>query len=80
MLIKIDSISKKIAKELKISEHVLMEINRSQWKLLHETIQSNTLKPVKIMYLGKFSKKLKMSHEFRLRKHIRGIQESDIQE
>jgi hypothetical protein len=80
MLVKIDNISKKIAKELGVSEHVMMEVNRSQWKLLHETIQSNTLKPVKIMYLGKFSKKLKMSHEFRLRKHLSGIQKPDIQE
>ena len=59
MIVKIDDISKKIALRLGIKEHIIREINRSQWKFLHETMQRGDLKPFKIMCIGKFSKKLK---------------------
>ena len=59
MLIKIDEISDSLAEELNINKFKLREINRSQWKLLLDTIQNGNLESVKIMYLGKFSKKNK---------------------
>jgi len=77
MLIKIDEISEKVAKKLNMKEHDVRMINRSQWKLLHETMQSGSLDAVKIMYLGKFSKKNK--NEWKRKRDLERIQESDIQ-
>lgn len=57
MRIKLDELSKKVSEETGLNEYTVREINRSQWKMLHETMQSGTLKGVKITYIGKFSKK-----------------------
>lgn len=62
MIVKIDDISKKVAENNNEKEAVVREINRSQWRQLHEVMQSGTLQPVKIMYLGKFSRKLKNNY------------------
>lgn len=53
----IEELSKIVSSELKMSEYVVSEINRLQWKFLHKQIQSDDFKPVGIMYIGKFSVK-----------------------
>ena len=78
MLIKIDEISDKLAKELNIDKYTLREVNRSQWKYLLNTMQDGKLEAVKIMYLGKFSKKLRLAHEFKTRRNIPSIQKPNI--
>ena len=62
MIVKIDEISKKVAENNNEKEAVIREINRSQWRQALEIMQSGTLQPIKIMYLGKFSKKLKNNY------------------
>jgi hypothetical protein len=77
MLIKLDEISKKVAEKFGEKEHVIREINRSQWKLLHEKMQDGNLDPVKIMYIGKFSKKLKRNSDA-IKRNMDRIQKSGI--
>lgn len=79
MIVKIDDISKKVAENNDEKEEVVREINRSQWRQLHEVMQSGTLQSVKLMYLGKFSKKLKNNYfNDKNKRDISGVQESDI--
>ena len=79
MIVKIDEISKKIAEKLNMDPNDVRLINRAQWKLLHGTMQSGTLEPVSIIYLGKFSKKIRNSDEFKKRaRDLKRIQESDL--
>jgi hypothetical protein len=80
MLIKLDEISEKIAEKLNMKPNDVRLINRSQWKLLHETMQSGTLKPMSIIYLGKFSEKKKKNDWFKKQRDIKRIQESSVQE
>ena len=65
MIVKIKDISRKVSLKLNIKEHVVEEINRSQWKLLHKIMQEGNLYPVKIMLIGKFSKKVKCVRKYK---------------
>lgn len=76
MLIKLDDISERLAKELNVDKYKLKEINRSQWKLLMDTMQQGDLKGVKIMYIGKFSKKLRIIYGHK--RNISGVQKPNI--
>jgi len=77
MRIKIDEISEIVAKELNANELTIKEINRSQWKLLHKIMQETGSEPVKVIYLGKFSKRLK-SNSNAIRRNIQRIQAPDL--
>lgn len=51
---KLEEISKIIAKDIGLSDLEIDRINRVQWKFLADTIQSGSFAPVEIFYLGKF--------------------------
>ncbi len=55
----LDKISEKVAKDLKLSEHIVKTINRIQYKFLLETMQSGNFETVKLMYIGKYHKNKK---------------------
>ena len=80
MQIKLDDISKELAKGDRRKESIIKEINRSQWKLLFNNISNNEQDTVKIIYIGKFAKR---KSNYALRKNkgdIQRIQKPDIQE
>ncbi len=54
---KIEDISKIVAKELNLHVSYIDEINRIQWKFLHKEMQSKQFYPVNIFYIGKFIRK-----------------------
>ena len=62
MQIKLDDISKQVAKDLGEKEFIVREINRIQWKIVFDNIRSNE-NNVKLIYLGKFSKKIKPNYD-----------------
>ena len=59
MKVEIDEISKIVSKKIGFKENVVKDINRSQWKFLMETMKITPAQTVKIIYLGKFSEKIK---------------------
>ena len=79
MVTKLDEISEKVAEKLNMSVHDVKAINRAQWRLLHDTMQSGSLDAVSIIYLGKFSKKEKSNGWHRKRQgDLERIQELNI--
>jgi len=65
MNIVIDDINKKVAEKLNLDINIVNEINRSQFKLLMETIQNKSFKDVKLIYIGKFIVKQKYAELYR---------------
>jgi len=59
MKVEIDEVSKIVSKRTGLKESIVKEINRSQWKFLMDTMREEPAKAVKIIYLGKFSEKIK---------------------
>lgn len=58
MLFNLEDLSEIVAKKLNISKSVIREINQFQWELAKTEFRNNEMKTVKIIYLGKFTKKL----------------------
>lgn len=67
-MVELDEISNKIAKDIGVDELLVRQINRSQWKLLVDTIRSGTFDPVNMIYLGKF---IKNKRDVKIREAIR---------
>ena len=61
MRIKLDEVSKAVALKMKLKEFTVKEINRCQWKMLFDIIYNDKQEPVKIMYIGKFTKSFRGS-------------------
>lgn len=73
----IDIITGRVAKELGISEVLVDQISRVQFKFLVETMQSGSMSTVSMIYLGKFTKNKKYENKPNKR-DISGIQEPNI--
>lgn len=75
MATQIDLITGKVAKELGISELLVDQINRVQYKFLMNTIQSGDMSGMSMIYLGKFIKNKKYESD---KRYISRIQEPDL--
>lgn len=71
----IDLITGRVAKELGLSEILVDQINRVQYKFLVETMQSGSMSSVSMIYLGKFIKNKRYES---IRRDIPRIQEPNI--
>ena len=74
----IDDISIEVAKELGTDPYSTKIVNRIQWRFLMETMQSGTLEPVQLIYIGKFIKNKKYKDGKRYKGNLQGIQEPNL--
>ena len=65
MEIRLDELSKEVAKRLGEKEHVIRAINRIQWKVVNDTVRGEGDRGIQLMYIGKFLRKKKPNYVIR---------------
>lgn len=76
----IDQLSKRVSQKLDVPQDIIEEVFRSQFKFLLEHFKSRDSKAVNCIHLGKFQKNNKYDEFGRPRKHLRRVEESDVQD